>query len=167
MNRQGAAPDCFHVTLTVARPDCGTHAGTAGTNPHPAGSSGTGRPVPPRRPGVPDRAGRPRPARRPAPLGRRRPPAGRLYQHRARPALGGAKPRQAHRHPESRLTTMTKGPGSIPAVSQLPAGASRTARPGRPGKNWRISQLALPTCEGQPRRQAHGPAGPQRQDQGR
>ncbi len=29
---------------------------------------------------------------------------GRLHQHRARPALGGTKPRQAHRRPESRIT---------------------------------------------------------------
>ena len=44
------------------------------------------------------------------------------------------------------------------ARDPLPAGASRTARPGRHGKNWRISQLALPTRGGQLHRQAmHAP----------
>lgn len=121
------ALDRAHVPVTRTARDRGHGRDETRT---PAGSSGAGRPVPPRRPGVLDRAGRPRPARRPAPPGRRRPrhhqphPPARRHardHRRSRPRSPGHRgpaPRPRH-HPER----------SCPATSCRIISAGHSRRP--------------------------------------
>jgi hypothetical protein len=91
----------------------------------PAGSAGTRRPVPARRPGVPDRAGRPRPAPRRAPLIGRRPrhhqpqPPARRHPRRHRHAARGHWDIEAMHH--------VRSPGTGLAVASCGADATRVS----------------------------------------